>query len=62
MGEIFKYTLVGPPGFSAVELKAREDWVVERKLRQVPGVVDVSGFGGPTKQYQDLVDPIKVRS
>jgi cobalt-zinc-cadmium resistance protein CzcA len=62
VGEIFRYTLVGPPGFRAVELKALEDWVVERKLRQVSGVVDVSGFGGPTKQYQVLVDPLKLRS
>jgi len=62
VGEIFKYTLKAPPGFPAVELKALEDWVVERKLRQVPGVVDVSGFGGPTKQYQVLVDPLKLRS
>ena len=62
VGEIFRYTLQGPPGFSPVELKALEDWVVERKLRQVPGVVDVSGFGGPTKQYQVLVDPLKLKS
>jgi len=62
VGEIFRYTLVGPPGFSALELKALEDWVVERKLRQVAGVVDVSGFGGPTKQYQVLVDPVRLRS
>jgi cobalt-zinc-cadmium resistance protein CzcA len=62
VGEIFRYTLVGPPGFSLLELKSLEDWVVERKLRQVPGVVDVSGFGGPTKQYQVQVDPLKLRS
>jgi len=62
VGEIFRYTLVGPPGFSPLELKALEDWVVERKLRQVAGIVDVSGFGGPTKQYQVLVDPVKLRS
>jgi cobalt-zinc-cadmium resistance protein CzcA len=62
VGEIFRYTLVAPPGFSSLELKALEDWVVERKLRQVSGVVDVSGFGGPTKQYQVLVDPVKLRS
>jgi heavy metal efflux system protein len=62
VGEIYRYTLQGPPGFSPMELKALEDWVVERKLRQVPGVVDVSGFGGPTKQYQVLVDPLKLRS
>jgi cobalt-zinc-cadmium resistance protein CzcA len=62
VGEIYRYTLVGPPGTSPLELKSLEDWVVERKLRQVPGVVDVSGFGGPTKQYQVLVDPLKLKS
>jgi cobalt-zinc-cadmium resistance protein CzcA len=62
VGEIYRYTLVGPPGFSPLELKSLEDWVVERKLRTVPGVVDVVGFGGPTKQYQVNVDPLKLKS
>jgi cobalt-zinc-cadmium resistance protein CzcA len=62
VGEIYRYTLKAPPGFSPLELKSLEDWVVERKLRQVPGVVDVVGFGGPTKQYQVLVDPLKLKS
>src|ERR1019366_637156 len=43
-------------------LKALEDWVVERQFRTVPGIVDVNGFGGPTKQYQVLIDPAKLRS
>ena len=62
VGEIYRYTLAGPPAFSALELKSLEDWVVERKLRTVPGVVDVVGFGGPTKQYQVNVDPLKLKS
>jgi cobalt-zinc-cadmium resistance protein CzcA len=62
VGEIYRYTLVGPQGMSPLELKSLEDWVVERKIRQVPGIVDVVGFGGPTKQYQVLVDPIKLKS
>ena len=62
VGEIYRYTLQAPPGFSPLELKAIEDWVVERKIRQVPGIVDVSGFGGPTKQYQVLVDPLRLKS
>ncbi len=62
VGEIFRYTVVGPPGFSPTELKSLEDWIVERKLRQVSGVVDVNGFGGPIKQYQVLVDPVKLKS
>ena len=62
VGEIYRYTLKAPPGYSLVELKALQDWVVERQFRTVPGVVDVVGFGGPTKQYQVLIDPAKVRS
>lgn len=62
VGEIFRYTLQAPPGFALTELRALEDWVVERQFRTVPGVVDVVGFGGPTKQYQLLVDPVKLKS
>jgi heavy metal efflux system protein len=61
IGEIFRYTLRAVHGYPEIELKAIEDWVVERKLRTVPGVVDVVGFGGPAKQYQVLVDPSKLR-
>src|SRR5215471_1397576 len=62
VGEIFRYTLQAPRGYPKVELKALEDWVVERQFRTVPGVVDVNGFGGPTKQYQVLIDPVKLKS
>ena len=62
VGEIFRYTLEAPEDFPKVELKAIEDWVVERQFRTVPGVVDVNGFGGPTKQYQVLIDPAKLKS
>ena len=62
VGEIYRYTLQASKGFPKVELKALEDWVVERQFRTVPGVVDVNGFGGPTKQYQVLIDPAKLRS
>ncbi len=62
VGEIYRYTLKAPSDYSMVELKALQDWVVERKLRTVPGVVDIVGFGGPTKQYQVRVDPVKLKS
>src|SRR5215469_2917627 len=62
VGEIYRYTLKAPKGFPDVEVKALEDWVVERQFRTVPGVVDVVGFGGPTKQYQVLINPVKLRS
>ncbi len=62
VGEVYRYTLRAPKGFPSTELRSLEDWVVERELRTVPGVVDVVGFGGPTKQYQVLVDPLKLKS
>jgi cobalt-zinc-cadmium resistance protein CzcA len=62
IGEVYRYTLRASPGFPAVEVRALEDWVVEKKFRTVPGVVDVNPFGGLTKQYQVLVDPAKLKS
>jgi len=62
VGEIYRYTLKAKTSYPPVELKALQDWVVEKKFRTVPGVVDVVGFGGPTKQYQVLIDPVKLRS
>jgi len=62
IGEIFRYTLRAPAGFPPEELRAIEDWVVEKKFRSVPGVVDLNPFGGLTKQYQVLVDPAKLKS
>ncbi|HKB91122.1 MAG TPA: efflux RND transporter permease subunit, partial [Opitutaceae bacterium] len=49
-------------GFPATEVRALQDWVVEKKFRSVPGVVDINPFGGLTKQYQMLVDPAKLKS
>lgn len=62
VGEVFRYTLQAGPEVPLTELRALEDWVVERQFRTVLGVVDVIGFGGPTKQYQVLVDPLKLKS
>jgi len=52
ISEIFRYELVGPPGMDVMRLKALQDWVVERKLRMVPGVADVAVLGGKTKEFQ----------
>jgi len=62
IGEVYRYTLRASPGFPEVEVRALEDWVVEKKFRSVPGVVDVNPFGGLIKQYQVLVDPAKLKS
>src|SRR5215216_4914384 len=52
ISEIFRYELVGPPGMDVMRLKTLQDWVVERKLRTVPGVADVAVLGGKTKEFQ----------
>src|SRR4249919_1933570 len=52
ISEIFRYELTGPPGMDVMKLKTLQDWVVERKLRIVPGVADVAVLGGKTKEFQ----------
>ena len=56
IGEIFRYRLKGPPNYSVLDLKTLQDWVLQRRFRAVPGVVDVTGWGGKTKTYELQVD------
>src|SRR5882757_6105398 len=56
ISEIFRYELTGPPGMDVLQLKTLQDWVVERKLRIVPGVADVAVLGGKTKEFQAEID------
>lgn len=56
IGEIFRYRLVGPPNYSVLDLKTLQDWVLQRRFRSVPGVIDVTGWGGKTKTYELQVD------
>ncbi len=60
-GEIFRYTLESDMR-DVRELKTIQDWVVERQLKSVPGVGDVTSFGGKTKTYEIQVDPGKLTS
>ena len=60
-GEVFRYTLEGE-GYAPSALKATQDWLLERMFREVPGVIDVTSFGGETKQYHVEVDPVRLRS
>ena len=55
-GEILRYRVVGPPGYSITDLKTLEDWVLKRRFKAVPGVIDVNGWGGKTKTYDVTVD------
>src|SRR5260370_18944841 len=51
IGEIFRYRVVGPPGYTVTDLKTIQDWILERHFKAVPGVIDVTGWGGKTKTY-----------
>src|SRR5439155_1474757 len=55
-GAFYRSTLVAD-GYTPMQLRELEDWVMERHLKQVPGVADVVSFGGFVKQYQVQVDP-----
>ncbi len=61
VGQIYWYTLESTnPAYDTMALKSIEDWTLERQFRSVPGVVDVSSFGGPTREYQVILDPDKL--
>ncbi len=63
VGQIYWYTLESTnPMYDTMALKSIEDWTLEKNLRTVPGVVDVSSFGGPTREYQVVLDPAKLVS
>ncbi|TAJ81902.1 CusA/CzcA family heavy metal efflux RND transporter [Reyranella sp.] len=56
IGEVFRYRLVGPPGYSSADLKTVQDWILQRRFKAIPGVTDVTGWGGKTKTYDITVD------
>lgn len=60
IGEIFRYRLVGPPNYSVLDLKTIQDWILQRRFRAVPGVIDVTGWGGKSKTYELQVDNNKL--
>ncbi|HSE45639.1 MAG TPA: efflux RND transporter permease subunit, partial [Gemmatimonadales bacterium] len=60
IAEIYRYQLVGDEQTSLTELKTIQDWVLRREFRRVPGVIDVTAFGGTTKEYHVDVDPGKL--
>lgn len=61
VGQIFWYTLKSVnPEYDNMQLKSLEDWTLEKQFKSVPGVVDVSSFGGMTREYQVRVDPDKL--
>lgn len=61
VGEIFRYVIEAPANTPLNEIRAIQDWVVRPALRRVPGVADVTSFGGTVKEIQVNADPILMR-
>jgi cobalt-zinc-cadmium resistance protein CzcA len=61
IGEVYRYTLWSAT-MPLIELKALQDWVLEREFLKVPGVADVISWGGGIKQYQITLDPARLRA
>jgi cobalt-zinc-cadmium resistance protein CzcA len=56
IGEIYRYRVAGSPGYSVADLKTLQDWVLERRFKAVPGVIDVTSWGGKDKTYDVVVN------
>jgi cobalt-zinc-cadmium resistance protein CzcA len=56
VGEIYRYQVIGPPHFGLTNLRTVQDWILQRRLLAVPGVVQVNTWGGTTKEYDVEVD------
>ena len=62
VGEIYRYELTGPPNFGLSNLRTVQDWILQRRLLAVPGVVQVNTWGGTTKEYDVEVNPQKLEA
>jgi cobalt-zinc-cadmium resistance protein CzcA len=61
VGQIYFFTLHSSnPAYDPMELKSIEDWIVDKRFKAIPDIVDVASFGGPTREYQVRVDPNKL--
>ncbi|MBX9813248.1 MAG: cytochrome-c peroxidase [Proteobacteria bacterium SG_bin5] len=56
VGEIYRYRLSAPPGYSVMDLKTLQEWVLQRRFKRIPGVIDVTGWGGKLRSYEVVVD------
>ena len=61
IGEVYRYTLESKT-MPLYELKALQDWTLEREFKKVPGVADIVSWGGGIKQYQITIDPARLRA
>ncbi len=62
VGEVYRYQLTGPPDFGLTNLRTVQDWIVQRRLLTVPGVVQVNTWGGTTKEFEVEADLHKLEA
>jgi len=66
LGEVYQYTLKVEPEFkdtySLSDLRTMQDWIVQRQMAMVPGVVEINAVGGKIKQYEVAVDPNELKA
>lgn len=62
LGEIYQYTLQVEEGyedqFDPMELRTIQDWIVKRQMSGIPGIIEISSFGGFLKEYEVAIDPL----
>ncbi|OYX89527.1 MAG: CusA/CzcA family heavy metal efflux RND transporter, partial [Novosphingobium sp. 35-62-5] len=56
VGEIYRYKISAPPGYSVMDLKTLQDWMLQRRFKRIPGVIDVTGWGGKLRAYDVVID------
>jgi heavy metal efflux system protein len=56
VGEVYRYQVIGPPRIGLTNLRTVQDWIVQRRLLSVEGVVQVNTWGGTTKEFEVDVD------
>ncbi len=56
VGEIYRYKIAAPKGYSVMDLKTLQDWVLQRRFKRIPGVIDVTGWGGKLRAYDVVID------
>lgn len=66
LGEVYQYTLKVKPEFqdkySLADLRTMQDWIVQRQMAMVPGVVEINAIGGKIKQYEVAIDPNELKA
>ncbi len=66
LGEVFQYVIrpkdPNDKSFSLMEIRTLQDWVIRRQLLGIPGIAEVSGFGGYKKEYQAMIKPDRMRA